>query len=138
MATRPDIYDLQRLPPKTQMLWELAPAILGEAWQYRLAQIRQIGLKTVSRWSLGEREVPYDAIEMLQKMGDGLQASNLGVHLREIERMTTDGVVDPRVVSAHLTDLANRLKPTRKVPIDKKYKPRVKATQPSDASKPTE
>lgn len=138
MATsvRPD--NIHRLPPKARELWDLAPYALGEAWQYRLAQIREVGLKTVSRWSLGEREVPDDAIAMLHGMAEKLHASPLHDLLREVEAISTKEDVDPRVVSALLTDLANRLKPTRKVPSDKKYKSRTKTEESSDASTTSE
>lgn len=110
------------LPPKAVRLRELGRQALGEGWQYRLAQAEGVALKTVQRWATGERECPDYMLTSVEGMLRKFQISRVPRLLEEIEKAASD--VEAFVVSAHLTDLAQRLKPSSEAPKDRRYKPK--------------
>lgn len=112
----------RELPPKAVRLRELGRQALGEGWQYRLAQAEGVALKTVQRWANGERECPDYMITSVEGMIRKWEFSRLPDLLAQIEAASGD--VESFVVSAHLTDLAQRLKPSTEAPKDRRYKPR--------------
>lgn len=119
------------LPPKARRLRELGREVLGDAWQYRLAQEQQVNLKTVSRWATGLREVPDAIISHLEWMVVDLRKYRLRELLAEIDDMVEDGI-NLHVLAAQLTDVAIRYKPVKTVPKDKRYRLKRKPKPAAD------
>lgn len=131
-----DDYD-PNLPEKARLLRHLGRQALGEAWQYRLAQMRGVNLKTVNRWVMGQREVPDGLIEDLTAKARSVYDTGLIEAIAHLETHLAK-YVDPHVFAAHISDLANRFRPVKTVPADKRYRNKRKPNQLSDepASQP--
>lgn len=110
------------LQPNTRRLRELAPRVLGEGWQYRLAQRKGILLKTAQRWASGERIVPDEVLTDLEADARMIaESDDFQELLRQLDRLL-ESDVDRYILSAILTDYANWAKPDTKAPRDKAYK----------------
>lgn len=124
------------LQPNTRRLRELAPQVLGEGWQYRLAQRRGILLKTAQRWASGERSVPDEVLKDLEDDIDMMRDSEDFKALFEVLHRLIDSDADRYILSSILTDYANLAKPTTVAPRDKRY--RRKASDQGEVSSVSE
>lgn len=121
------------LQPNTRRLRELAPRVLGEGWQYRLAQRKGILLKTAQRWASGERIVPDEVLTDLEADARMIaECEEIQDLLRQLDRLL-DSDVDRYILSAILTDYANRAKPDTTAPRDKAYKRKTSDTENSSS-----
>lgn len=114
--------DEEGLQPNTRRLRELAPRVLGEGWQYRLAQRKGILLKTAQRWASGERIVPDEVLTDLETDARMIaESEDFQELLRLLDRLL-ESEVDRYILSSILTDYAAWAKPNTKAPRDKAYK----------------
>jgi hypothetical protein len=121
MAISTKTGDATDLPPKTRQLHDLGRQAFGNAWQYRLAQYKDVNLKTVNRWATGERAVPDDLLNHLGHLAAEYKFYGLDRMLETLEAMDEKSI-NLHVLAGHLADWAARFKPPKPVPRDKIYR----------------
>ena len=81
-------------------------------------------MKTVQRWASGERECPDHILAAVENLLAEWRKSGLARLLRDVEGEAERSPSFAIVASAHLADLAQRIKPASGVPKDRRYKPK--------------
>lgn len=115
---------IEDLPPKAQRLREIGRHALGMGWQYRLAQVLGVGVKTVQRWATGDRECPDEVLVRVEMIAAAWERAGLYEMLVDIIRQAEQVPDFAIAASAHLADLSQRIKPSSEAPKDRRYKPK--------------